>query len=104
MEAGIKYFMVGASSSAVMLFGLSYLFGVAHTTYVAGLIRVLPGLITSPAAILGLILTLCGFFFKLAVFPFHYWAPDVYPGGGQPGDRLHRHGFQGGGRGHHQCE
>ena len=80
VEAGIKYFMVGASSSAVMLFGLSYLFGVAHTTYVAGLIRVLPGLITSPAAILGLIFTLCGFFFKLAVFPFHYWAPDVYQG------------------------
>jgi len=80
VEAGIKYFMVGASASAVMLFGLSYLFGVAHTTYVAELIRVLPGLITSPAAILGLILTLCGFFFKLAVFPFHYWAPDVYQG------------------------
>jgi NADH-quinone oxidoreductase subunit N len=80
VEAGIKYFMVGASASAVMLFGLSYLFGVAHTTYMAELIRVLPGLITSPAAILGLILTLCGFFFKLAVFPFHYWAPDVYQG------------------------
>ena len=80
VEAGIKYFMVGASASAVMLFGLSYLFGVAHTTYVAELMRVLPGLITSPAAILGLILTLCGFFFKLAVFPFHYWAPDVYQG------------------------
>ena len=80
VEAGIKYFMVGASASAVMLFGLSYLFGVAHTTYVVELIRVLPGLISSPAAILGLILTLCGFFFKLAVFPFHYWAPDVYQG------------------------
>jgi NADH-quinone oxidoreductase subunit N len=80
VEAGIKYFMVGVSASAVMLFGLSYLFGVAHTTYVAELIRVLPGLITSPAAVLGLILTLCGFFFKLAVFPFHYWAPDVYQG------------------------
>lgn len=80
VEAGIKYFMVGASASAVMLFGLSYLFGVAHTTYVAELIRVLPGVITTPAAILGLVLTLCGFFFKLAVFPFHYWAPDVYQG------------------------
>ena len=80
VEAGIKYFMVGASASAVMLFGLSYLFGVAHTTYVAELVRVLPGIIATPAAILGLILTLCGFFFKLAVFPFHYWAPDVYQG------------------------
>ncbi len=79
-EAGIKYFMVGAASSAVMLFGLSYLYGVTHTTYVADLVRVLPGVITTPAAVLGLVLTLCGFFFKLAVFPFHYWAPDVYQG------------------------
>jgi NADH-quinone oxidoreductase subunit N len=80
VEAGIKYLMVGASASAVMLFGLSYLFGVTHTTYVAEIIRVLPGVIHTPAAILGLLLTLCGFFFKLAVFPFHFWAPDVYQG------------------------
>lgn len=80
IEAGIKYFMVGAAASAVMLFGLSYLYGVTHTTYVADLVRILPGVMTTPAALLGLILTLCGFFFKLAVFPFHYWAPDVYQG------------------------
>jgi NADH-quinone oxidoreductase subunit N len=80
VEAGIKYLMVGASASAVMLFGLSYLFGVTHTTYVAEIIKVLPGVITTPAAIIGLLLTLCGFFFKLAVFPFHFWAPDVYQG------------------------
>jgi NADH-quinone oxidoreductase subunit N len=80
VEAGIKYLMVGASASAVMLFGLSYLFGVTHTTYVAEIIRVLPGVINTPGAILGLLLTLCGFFFKLAVFPFHFWAPDVYQG------------------------
>jgi NADH-quinone oxidoreductase subunit N len=80
VEAGIKYLMVGASASAVMLFGLSYLFGVTHTTYVAEIIRVLPGVIHTPGAILGLLLTLCGFFFKLAVFPFHFWAPDVYQG------------------------
>jgi NADH-quinone oxidoreductase subunit N len=80
VEAGIKYFMVGASASAIMLFGLSYLFGVTHTTYVAEIIKVLPALISKPAAILGLVLALCGFFFKLALFPFHIWAPDVYEG------------------------
>ena len=80
VEAGIKYLMVGATSSAVMLFGLSFLFGVTHTTYVVDIIHVLPNVITTPAAILGLLLTLCGFFFKLAVFPFHFWAPDVYQG------------------------
>jgi NADH-quinone oxidoreductase subunit N len=80
VEAGIKYLMVGASASAVMLFGLSYIFGVTHTTYVVEIIKVLPGLMTSPAAVVGLLLMLCGFFFKLAVFPFHFWAPDVYQG------------------------
>jgi NADH-quinone oxidoreductase subunit N len=72
--------MVGASSSAIMLFGLSFVFGVTHTTYVVDIIHILPGIISNPAAILGLLLTLCGFFFKLAVFPFHFWAPDVYQG------------------------
>jgi NADH-quinone oxidoreductase subunit N len=80
VEAGIKYLMVGATSSAVMLFGLSYIFGVTHTTYVVEIIQILPTVITTPAAIIGLLLTLCGFFFKLAVFPFHFWAPDVYQG------------------------
>lgn len=80
VEAGIKYLMVGATSSAVMLFGLSYIFGVTHTTYVAEIIQVLPGLLHTPAGMVGLVLTLCGLFFKLAVFPFHFWAPDVYQG------------------------
>lgn len=80
VEAGIKYFMVGAAASAMMLFGLSYIFGVTHTTYVAEIIKVLPGVMGTPAAIIGLLLTLSGLFFKLAVFPFHFWAPDVYQG------------------------
>jgi NADH-quinone oxidoreductase subunit N len=80
VEAGIKYLMVGASASAVMLFGLSYVYGVTHTTYVLEIIKVLPGLMTVPGAVVGLLLVLCGFFFKLAVFPFHFWAPDVYQG------------------------
>jgi NADH-quinone oxidoreductase subunit N len=80
VEAGIKYFMVGAAASAMMLFGLSYIFGVTHTTYVAEIIKVLPGVMGTPAAIIGLLLTLSGLFFKLAVFPFHSWAPDVYQG------------------------
>ena len=80
VEAGIKYFMIGAVASAFMIFGVSYLFGVTHTTYVAQLVKVLPGVITQPAAIIGLILALAGFFFKQALFPFHIWAPDVYQG------------------------
>ena len=80
VESGIKYFLVGAFTSAVMLFGIASLYGVVHTTYVAEIITVLPGVIGRPPAIIGLLLTLCGFFFKLAVFPFHIWAPDAYQG------------------------
>jgi NADH-quinone oxidoreductase subunit N len=80
IESGIKYFLVGAFASAVMLFGIASLYGVIHTTYVAEIIKVLPGVTGRPAAIIGLLFTLCGFFFKLAVFPFHFWAPDAYQG------------------------
>ena len=80
VESGIKYFLIGAFASAVMLFGIASLYGVIHTTYVAEIVKVLPGAIGRPAAIIGLLLTLCGFFFKLAVFPFHFWAPDAYQG------------------------
>ncbi len=80
VETGIKYFMVGVTASGLMLFGISLLFGMAHTTYIPQLIQTLPGIISQPATIIGLILALSGFFFKLALFPFHIWAPDVYQG------------------------
>ncbi|MDR3569634.1 MAG: NADH-quinone oxidoreductase subunit N [Syntrophobacteraceae bacterium] len=79
-ETAIKYFMVGVTASGLMIFGISLLFGVAHTTYVPQLMKVLPTVIAQPGAIVGLILALAGFFFKLALFPFHIWAPDVYQG------------------------
>jgi NADH-quinone oxidoreductase subunit N len=80
MEAGIKYFLIGIATSALMLFGMACLFGAAQTTYIAELARKLPGLLNTPMAFIGLLLTLCGFFFKLALFPFHVWAPGVYQG------------------------
>lgn len=79
-ETAIKYFMIGAAASGLMVFGISYLFGMAQTTYVVDLIKVLPGMLDQPAAIVGLVLALSGFFFKQALFPFHIWAPDVYQG------------------------
>ncbi|MFZ0448004.1 MAG: NADH-quinone oxidoreductase subunit N [Desulfatiglandaceae bacterium] len=80
VEAGIKYFLVGVTTSALMLFGLALLFGATRSTSLAELAKVMPSLIHSPMAFTGLLLALCGFFFKLAVFPFHVWAPGVYQG------------------------
>jgi len=81
VEAGIKYLFIGAVSSGFMLFGLSYIFGATHSTYLADIIQKMPQLVQSPIGLVGLVLTLAGFFFKLSVFPFHFWAPDVYQGG-----------------------
>ncbi len=80
MEAGIKYFLIGIATSALMLFGMASLFGATQTTYIGELALKLPGLLNTPMAFIGLLFTLCGFFFKLALFPFHVWAPSVYQG------------------------
>jgi NADH-quinone oxidoreductase subunit N len=58
MEAGIKYFLIGAATSAVMLFGLASLYGATRTTYVVELVQVLPKVIATPMAFMGLLLTL----------------------------------------------
>jgi NADH-quinone oxidoreductase subunit N len=81
VEAAIKYLFIGAVSSGFMLFGLSYIFGATHSTYLVDIVQKMPQLLQSPIGIVGLILALAGFFFKLSVFPFHFWAPDVYQGG-----------------------
>jgi NADH-quinone oxidoreductase subunit N len=80
IEAGIKYFLIGASTSAVMLFGLALLYGAVRTTYLSQLLTILPGQMGWPMVFIGLLFTLSGFFFKLALFPFHFWAPGVYQG------------------------
>ncbi len=81
VEAGIKYLFFGAVSSCFMLFGLSYIFGATHTSYIAEIIPKMPALLSSPIGLVGLILSLAGFLFKLSAFPIHFWAPDVYQGG-----------------------
>jgi NADH-quinone oxidoreductase subunit N len=78
IDAGIKYFLIGASASAMMLFGFALLYGSIQTAYLVDLLKILPDALNRPMVIIALILLLSGFFFKLAVFPFHFWAPDVY--------------------------
>jgi NADH-quinone oxidoreductase subunit N len=80
IRAGLTYFLIGAAASAVMIFGLALLYGAAQSAYLADLMTALPGMLHQPMVAIGVLLTLAGFFFKLAVFPFHFWAPDVYQG------------------------
>ncbi|MGA7145399.1 MAG: NADH-quinone oxidoreductase subunit N [Desulfobacterales bacterium] len=81
MEAGIKYALFGAAASGISLYGISYIFGMTHTTYLADLVKIIPGVILKqPLMLVGLVMLLSGFFYKLALFPMHFWAPDVYEG------------------------
>jgi NADH-quinone oxidoreductase subunit N len=84
VAAALKFFIVGIVSSAVMLFGLALLYGGTGAVYLDELARALPAAAHQPLLQLGLLLTLCGFFFKLAVFPFHIWAPDTYQAAAHP--------------------
>jgi NADH-quinone oxidoreductase subunit N len=82
-EAAVKYFMFGAISSAFLLFGLSYLYGVTGTTNLREIGRLVnPN--ESPLLAVALLFTVVGFGFKVAVVPFHLWAPDAYEGAPTP--------------------
>ncbi len=79
-EAGLKFMVVGLASSAVTLYGLSLLIGIAGSTRLSA-IAVTPAITSGdPVAIFALGLFAAGFLFKLAFFPFHFWVPDVYEG------------------------
>lgn len=80
LEAGIKYFLTGVCASALMLFGLALLYSATGAAYLKDFIPLLPGAMDRPIVMVGLLLTLSGFFFKLALFPLHFWVPDVYQG------------------------
>lgn len=76
VEAALKFFLVGSVSSAVLAYGLSFLYGAARTTALGGVARALTA--GDPLANLGLLTALGGFGFKIAAFPFHMWVPDTY--------------------------
>jgi len=80
LEASMKYLFFGAISSGIMIYGMSYLYGMTQSTFLSKIIFILPKFLDQPIGILAIILTLAGFFFKLSLFPFHFWAPDIYEG------------------------
>ena len=80
MESAIKYMMFGVAANGTMFFGLSYLFGLTGSTSLPVMMTKLAPQMGNPLAVAGLGLTFAGLFYKLAVFPFHFWTPDVYQG------------------------
>jgi len=80
VEAAIKYVLFGALATAVGLYGISYILAVHHTTYINELLTLEWSFSDQPMALIGLTLFLLAFLYKLALFPFHFWAPDVYQG------------------------
>ena len=81
-EAGLKYFMLGALSSGLLLFGCSLLYGSAESIEFAGILASLenPNHPAPTMLLIGMVLTLSAIAFKISAVPFHMWTPDVYEG------------------------
>lgn len=81
-EAGLKYFILGAFSSGILLFGCSLIYGFTGLTSFSGLAKFFVGLslANSNEFLLGILFLATGFLFKLTAVPFHMWVPDVYEG------------------------
>ncbi|MBM3144038.1 MAG: NADH-quinone oxidoreductase subunit N [Chloroflexi bacterium] len=84
-EAGFKYMLFGAMTSAIMLYGFSLLYGFTGVTGLYDLAAVIQtGSLNTGLLMLNLLLVLVGFSFKISAVPFHFWAPDVYEGAPTP--------------------
>ncbi len=94
-EAGLKYFVLGALASGLLLFGMSLVYGYSGTTSFAGLEQIIHDSATFKKCcdeganfpiglIIGLVFMLCGLAFKISAVPFHMWTPDVYEGAPTP--------------------
>ncbi len=89
IEASLKYLLLGAIASAVLLYGMALIFGFTGKTQLGEIAQVIQAmspqtLLASPALILGMVLLVGGFGFKIAAVPFHMWVPDVYEGAPTP--------------------
>ena len=88
-EASLKYLLLGAVASAVLLYGMALVFGFTGKTQLGEIAQVIqamspPTILASPALILGIVLLIAGFGFKIAAVPFQMWVPDVYEGAPTP--------------------
>ncbi len=78
LEGALKYFLLSMLTSLVMLYGLSFLYGISGSTAFGEIARALPG--AGTLALVAAVLTFVGVFAKLSAAPFHFWAPDAYAG------------------------
>jgi proton-translocating NADH-quinone oxidoreductase chain N len=83
-EAGLKYLVTGAVSSALLLYGFSWVYGMTGTTSFAEIAGVISATGATPPLVFALVLSLAGILYKLGAVPFHMWAPDVYEGAPVP--------------------
>lgn len=88
-EASLKYMLLGAIASAILLYGMAFIFGFTGKTQLGDISQFIQtvfssGNVTSPGLLLGIILLIVGFGFKIAAFPFQMWVPDVYEGAPTP--------------------
>ena len=82
-EAGLKYFVLGALASGILLFGMSLIYGFTGTTSFVGIRAALDGGLAM-GALFGIVFMLAGLAFKISAVPFHMWTPDVYEGAPTP--------------------
>ncbi|NOX72733.1 MAG: NADH-quinone oxidoreductase subunit NuoN [Alphaproteobacteria bacterium] len=83
-EAGLKYFVLGALSSGLLLYGASLIYGYAGTTTFTGITAAVNGESLPLGLLIGLVFLLTGLAFKVSAVPFHMWTPDVYEGSPTP--------------------
>ncbi len=83
-EAGVKYYLMGVLASAVMLYGMSLLYGLSGSTLLTDIGAAVSVADTRPFITLGIVLVVVGFAFKVSAVPFHTWAPDTYEGAPTP--------------------
>ena len=83
-EAAMKYFILGAVSSAILLYGISLIYGVCGSVNLPDIARSVETILTNDALMMGIIMLGAGLCFKVAAAPFHVWTPDVYEGSPTP--------------------
>jgi NADH-quinone oxidoreductase subunit N len=83
-EAAVKYFLLGAFSLGILLYGMSLMYGLSGTTNLRVMAATFTGQEHDPRLVLAVILVVAGIGFKIAAVPFHMWAPDVYEGAPTP--------------------